>query len=407
MKCRFCNQVLADKFLDLGTSPPSNDYLSVSELDQGELYYPLIVYVCAKCKLVQTRDFAESETLFKSNYAYFSSVSKSMLRHAENFARQIIKTLNLNSNSFVVEIASNDGYLLKNFVAAGIPCLGIEPTKGTALVSETHGVTVLNKFFNSKLAVEVVSKNGLADLVIGNNVYAHVPEIVDFTIGIKEILKPDGTVTLEFAHLYNLIKDEQFDAVYHEHFSYLSLNIVIEIFREVGMEVYDVEMIDTHGGSLRVFGCHRNIGRPIRKSVQEILSLEEELGMCQMDLYMGFQKTACHHKNQINEFLISQNKLGKKVVGFGAAAKASTLLNYIGVREDLLPYICDTSEHKAGKFMPGTRVPIVSAEILRTDRPDYVIIFPWNIKDEIVNQIGYVRNYGCKFVTLLPAIKIF
>jgi SAM-dependent methyltransferase len=408
MNCRFCGKPLSHNFLDLGYAPPSNAYLSAGDLNKQEIYYALRVKVCTNCWLVQTEDYAVAEELFSGDYAYFSSTSSSWLEHASDYSQHIIHYLGLNAGSFVVEIASNDGYLLRNFVEAGIPCLGIEPTASTAEAAEKLGVPVLRRFFGEALAQELSNDGKQADLIIGNNVYAHVPDINDFTRGMKLLLKPDGAITLEFPHLMRLIEKTQFDTVYHEHFSYLSLTAVTHIFAKNGLSVFDVEELPTHGGSLRVYGQRKDTGSQHEsRRVAELLAREAAAGMTTPAYYAGFQKKVDDVKNNLLAFLIEAKRNGKKVAGYGAAAKGNTILNYAGVRPDLLSYVVDKNPAKQGKFLPGSHIPIVSEEHLRGHRPDIVLIFPWNIKDEIISQLAYIRNWGGQFVTAIPSLEIF
>lgn len=406
MKCRFCNIPLHHKFLDLGSAPPSNAYLSEEDLNKPELYLPLKLFVCDHCWLVQTEDYARVDELFRPDYAYFSSTSTGWLHHAAQYSAMICKRLGLHSESFVIEVASNDGYLLRNFVAAGIPCLGIEPTDGTADAAEKIGVPVLREFFGQRLAEQLRAEGKQADLIIGNNVYAHVPDINDFTAGLKAALKPGGTITLEFPHLMRLIEHNQFDTVYHEHFSYLSLHTVRRIFEQTSLRVFDVEELVTHGGSLRVFGCHAEDKRPQEITVSDVLAEEERRGLQSLTTYRTFQQQADRVKDVLLTFLIEQKRTGRKIAGYGAAAKGNTLLNYAGIKPDLLPYVCDAASSKQGKFLPGSHIPILPPEVLRERRPDVVLILPWNIADEIVQQYGYVREWGGVFATAVPEIKM-
>ncbi|MCI5227827.1 MAG: class I SAM-dependent methyltransferase [Candidatus Electrothrix sp. AX2] len=406
MKCRHCGQELAHTFLDLGTAPPSNAYLSADELNRPELYYPLKVKVCDQCWLVQTEDYAQADELFTSDYAYFSSTSASWLRHAEQYTQDMIARLNLGRDSLVVELACNDGYLLKNFVAADMPCLGIEPTDATASAAEQLGVPVLREFFGEQTALRLAAQGRQADLLIGNNVYAHVPDINDFTRGLKAMLKPGGTITLEFPHLLRLIEQNQFDTVYHEHFSYLSLGTVSRIFQTAGLRVWHVEQLTTHGGSLCVFGCHNDDQRENTIVVDDLLKEEEKNGLQELAAYQGFQHRADRIKNDLLTFLIEQKKAGKKVAGYGAAAKGNTLLNYAGVRPDLLPFVCDAAPSKQGKYLPGSRIPILDPSALKEYRPDYVLILPWNLKDEIMYQLSSEQQLEGSFVSAVPELKI-
>jgi SAM-dependent methyltransferase len=398
---------LTHPFIDLGCAPPSNAYLSAADLDKPEIYYPLRLMVCTNCWLVQTEDYAGAEELFSADYAYFSSTSSSWLAHARSYSQFIIERLGLNGGSFVVEIASNDGYLLRNFVEAGIPCLGIEPTAGTAAAAEKIGIPVLRRFFGEALARQLSSEGKQADLIIGNNVYAHVPDINDFTRGMKSLLKPGGVITLEFPHLMRLIEEIQFDTIYHEHFSYLSLTAVTHIFAKNGLSVFDVEELPTHGGSLRVYAQRTDTGsQPESRYVAALLARETAAGMTTPAYYAGFQKKADDVKNNLLAFLIEAKQNGRKVAGYGAAAKGNTILNYAGVKPDLLPYVMDKNPAKQGKFLPGSRIPIVSEEHLRAHRPDIVLILPWNIKDEIMLQLAYIRDWGGQFVTAVPHLDV-
>ena len=406
MKCRHCGTPLEHTFLDLGFAPPSNAYLNASDLKCPELYFPLKIKVCDQCWLVQTEDSASADSLFTSDYAYFSSTSQSWVMHAERYTERMISELTLTNESFVIEIASNDGYLLKNFVAAGVPCLGIEPTDSTADAAEKRGVPVLREFFGEALGKQLAQKGHQADLIAGNNVYAHVPDINDFTKGLKAALKPNGTITLEFPHLMRLIEQTQFDTVYHEHFSYLSLTVVQRIFDSAGLRVWHVEELPTHGGSLRVFGCHQLDSRGTKPSVDDLIHRELAFGLCDLETYLEFQLGADQIKNNLLSFLIEQKANRKKVVGYGAAAKGNTLLNYAGVKSDLLPVIFDAATAKQGKFMPGSHIPILSPERLSAETPDYVLILPWNIADEVVNQNTSIRSWGGHFVTAVPRLEL-
>ena len=346
MNCRHCNKVLEHLFVDLGSAPPSNAYRTKSELNKTEVNFPLRILVCGSCWLVQTEDFIDAGELFTTDYAYFSSTSISWLEHAKEYSKIIREKLNLNANSFVVEIASNDGYLLKNFVETNIPCLGIEPTNSTAKAAENIGIPVKRKFFGYKFAKELITDGNRADLIIGNNVYAHVPDINDFTKGIKTLLSPEGTVTLEFAYLKNLIEENEFDTIYHEHFSYLSLHSVKTIFDSVGLKIYDVEELSTHGGSLRIYGCHQEVDFTITKRVQDQLQIEKDFGLLNLETYVTFQQKAEKVKNDLISFLIHQKDKGNSVVGYGAAAKGNTLINYSSIKPDLLPFVCDAAPSK-------------------------------------------------------------
>ncbi|MEM9635918.1 MAG: class I SAM-dependent methyltransferase [Pseudomonadota bacterium] len=404
--CRHCGSKLTQQFLDLGYAPPSNAYLTADALTAPEVTFPLRIMVCDSCFLVQTQDYTQAESLFDQDYAYFSSTSKSWLAHAAEYTSAVIERLGLNENSFVVETASNDGYLLRNFVERGIPCLGIEPTASTAEAAEAIGVPVLQKFFGEELAEELAGAGKSADLIIGNNVYAHVPDINDFTRGLARLLKTNGVVTLEFPHVMRLVEFCQFDTVYHEHFSYLSLGTVSRIFAAAGLRVFDVEELPTHGGSLRVYGCHAADDREESSAVADLLAEEKRRGMDTLAFYSAFQERAEQVKIGFLDFLLEAKKNGKKVAGYGAAAKGNTLLNFAGVKPDLLPFVCDAALAKQGKFLPGSHIPILPPSALKDERPDYLIILPWNIADEIKEQFASLNREGTRFVTAIPEIQI-
>ena len=406
MNCRHCGFPLENTFLDLGFAPPSNAYLNQADLTKPEKYYPLKVKVCSHCWLVQTEDYAQADELFSSDYAYFSSTSSGWLAHATKYAKSMIERFKLNTNSFVIEIASNDGYLLKNFVDAGVPCLGIEPTASTAAAAEKLGIPVMREFFGEVIAKELASKQQQADLIAGNNVYAHVPDINDFTRGLKVALKLNGTITLEFPHLMRLIEHTQFDTIYHEHFSYLSFYTVQRIFKEAGLRIWDVEELPTHGGSLRIYGCHEEDGRIASGNVIALLAEEAKRGLQTIATYKNFQARANKVKNDLLTFLIEQKREGKKVVAYGAAAKGNTLLNYAGVKPDLLPFVCDAAAAKQGKYMPGTHIPIFSPAALENSKPDYVLILPWNISAEVMDENAALVERGTRFVTAVPELAI-
>jgi SAM-dependent methyltransferase len=362
--------------------------------------------VCDQCWLVQTEDFADKEEFFNENYAYFSSTSSSWLAHAEHYAITMIKDLALDSQSHVIEVASNDGYLLKNFVAAGIPCLGIEPTASTADAAEKLGIPVLREFFGEALGKRLAADGKQADLIVGNNVYAHVPDINDFTKGLKAALKSGGTITLEFPHLMQLIEHTQFDTVYHEHFSYLSLHTVNRIFASCNLRIWNVEELPTHGGSLRIYGCHVDDVRETRPPVIHLLQEETDRGLQRLKTYQDFQHRAEKIKDDLLNFLIDQKRNGKKVAAYGAAAKGNTLLNYAGVKPDLVPFVCDAAESKQGKFMPGSHIPILEPTALAHYQPDYVLILPWNIAAEVQQQNAVLRENGVQFVTAVPELTV-
>lgn len=406
MICRHCSRALTHTFIDLGFAPPSNAYLDPENLFRPEIYYPLKVMVCESCWLVQTEDYNAAGDLFGAEYAYFSSTSKSWLAHSSTYSQRIIKELNLNQESLVIEVASNDGYLLKNFMQAGIPCLGIEPTASTATKAEALGIPVLREFFGEALGNQLSTQMQQADLIVGNNVYAHVPDINDFTRGLKSALKIGGTITLEFPHLMRLIQQCQFDTIYHEHFSYLSLSTVSRIFASAGLRIHDVEELETHGGSLRVFGSHADDHRPVSNNVKLMLSAENQYGLMKLETYCGFQVRANRIKDDLVRFLIDAKCEGKKVAAYGAAAKGNTLLNYAGVGRDLIEFVCDAAVAKQGKFLPGSHIPIISPNVIQEIKPDYIVIFPWNIAAEIQNQLEFIRRWDGRFVTAVPQLNI-
>lgn len=407
MNCRHCHAPLEHVFLDLGFAPPSNAYLGASDLQAPEQYFPLKLFVCDKCWLVQTEDYSRSDELFTKDYAYFSSTSTTWLAHAKSYVDMITSRLGLGSKSFVIEVASNDGYLLKNFVANGVPCLGVEPTDSTAAAAEALGIPVAREFFGQNFAEKLVTSGKQADLIIGNNVYAHVPDINDFTAGMKTALKPGGTITLEFPHLMNLMGLNQFDTVYHEHYSYLSLQSVRSIFAKAGLRVFDVEQIPTHGGSLRIFGCHDADNRADSAAVAQVLAEELSNGLQDLPTYQRFQRAADIVKNRFLAFLVEASLAGKTVSAYGAAAKGNTLINYAGVKPDLITFVCDAAAAKQNKFMPGSHIPILAPDELRKRRPDYVVILPWNIADEVVKSNTFVKEWGGKFVVAVPELRIF
>lgn len=404
--CRHCGTPLHAVFVDLGFAPPSNAYLGVSDLVCPETYYPLKVFVCDSCFLVQTADFADRETFFNTDYAYYSSTSSSWLKHAETYFDQTVERLSLSNRSFVVEVASNDGYLLKHAVRRNIPCLGIEPTAGTAAAARMAGVPTLEQFFGLALANRLSDEGKQADLIIGNNVYAHVPDINDFTAGLKKLLKPDGTITLEFPHLLNLMRLAQFDTIYHEHYSYLSLGTVKRIFEKQGLRIYDVDCLPTHGGSLRVYGCHADAHFVGSEHVQSIFKQEADNHLFDISGYVNFQTRVNEIKNRFLAFLLDANRCGKSVMAYGAAAKGNTLLNYAGIRQDLLTAVFDAAPSKQGKYLPGCHIPILSPEQLETRKPDYLVILPWNLKTEIMEQTKRIRSWGGKFVTVIPELEV-
>lgn len=407
MKCRHCAADLMLPLVDLGTAPPSNAYLTQATLQRPERRFPLRVLVCERCWLVQTEDFTDAHELFDADYAYFSGVSTSWLAHAERYVGEMVARFGLDAGSRVVEVAANDGYLLQYVKARGIACTGVEPTASTAAAARAKGIEIVQDFFGRRLAADMASRGLQADLMAANNVLAHVPDINDFVQGFAALLKPQGVATFEFPHLMNLIEQKQFDTIYHEHFSYLSFTTVCRIFQANGLSVFDVEELGTHGGSLRVFAQRADRGRqPVDDRVGVLLARETTAGMQRAEFYKGFQDAANRVKNDFKAFLLQAEKNGKQVVAYGAAAKGNTLMNYAGVRSDLISFVVDKNPEKQGKFMPGSRIPIVPEERLKDVRPDYVVILPWNLRDELTRQLFYVKEWGAQFVVAVPRLEI-
>lgn len=406
MKCRHCNTELEFVFCNLGNSPVSNDLLTKDQLNQPEVFYPLKVYVCHNCFLVQIDEFKKHESIFNEEYVYFSSCSSSWLEHVKNYTNQMIDRFGFSQNNLIVEIASNDGYLLQYFHEKGISVLGIEPTRNTAEVAIKKGIHTVVDFFSADFALNNF-KEKKADLIIGNNVLAHVPNINDFVKGMKYSLAPTGIITMEFPHLLNLISEKQFDTIYHEHFSYLSFYSVKRIFESFELQLFDVEEIPTHGGSLRIYAKHHSDNtKSITKSVDELRIKENKFCINNIETYFNFSEKIKKVKFDFLNFLITQKKKNKKIVAYGAAAKGNTLLNYCGIKEDIIEYVVDISKTKQGKYLPGSHISIVSEDKIRQDKPDFIVIFPWNIKEEIINQLIYVREWNCQFVIAIPELKI-
>ena len=407
MKCRHCRSNLKFVLIDLGSAPPSNAYLTSVTLRRPEKYFPLRVYVCEECWLVQAEDYSRAAELFNDEYAYFSSFSTAWLEHSKAYADSVVDRFGLDQKSFVVEVASNDGYLLQFFKDLSIPCLGIEPTSSTASASRLKGIETIEKFFGIELASELAASGKRANLMAANNVLAHVPEINDFVTGFQILLADDGVATFEFPHLMKLISERQFDTIYHEHFSYLSFTTVCDIFEKCGLTVFDVQDLSTHGGSLRVFAQRSETGKQkITASVDDLKKLESSLGMKSYAFYEGFQIVADRVKDDFVKFLIDAKREGKVVFAYGAAAKGNTLLNYAGVRGDLIAAVVDRNPAKQGKFLPGSRIPIVSEDELHISQPDYVVILPWNLRVEVMQQLGYISKWEAKFVTAVPKLEI-
>lgn len=408
MNCRFCQNELKYEFVDLGFSPPSNSFLMREELNEPEVFFPLKIMVCEECFLVQIDEFAKHEDIFNSDYVYFSSFSTSWLAHSKAYTEMMIKRFSYDHKSKVIEIASNDGYLLQFFKDQGVPVLGIEPTPNTAAAAKDKGIESIIDFFGVRLAEVLVSQGTKADLLLGNNVLAHVPDINDFVSGLKILLNPKGVITIEFPHILQMIYKNQFDTIYHEHFSYLSFSVVQRVFNKHGLVMFDVEEISTHGGSLRVFAKHaENESQPVSERVEEVLLKEVAFGLNEISTYQSYQESSEKVKDDFLSFLIMAKREGKMVVGYGAAAKGVTLLNFCGVRKDLMRYVVDASPHKRDKFLPGIHIPVLDEENIKIDKPDYVVILPWNLEAEITNQIVYVREWGGQFVTAVPKIRVF
>lgn len=407
MNCRNCGHSLENVFADIQTCPPSNAMVKKDALNHPEIYFPLKVFVCEKCWLVQVDEIEKAENIFNSEYTYFSSYSSTWLEHAKLYCDFMIERFKFNEDSLIVEIASNDGYLLQYFKEKNIPVLGVEPTPNTAEVAKAKGIDSIVDFFGERLALNFLKAK--ADLILGNNVLAHVPDINDFVKGVKIALKSNGVITFEFPHLCKLIEFNQFDTIYHEHFSYLSFTTLKSIFEKNGLEFFDVQELTTHGGSLRIFAKHiGDTSKVIELSVNNLLSKEEALGINSIKYYQGFQQKINKIKNDFLTFLIQANIEGKKVVGYGAAAKGNTLLNYCGIKgDDLISFVMDASPFKQDKLLPGSRIHVYNPDYIHEIMPDYVIIFPWNLKEEISEQLSFIKNWGGKFVVAIPELTIF
>jgi SAM-dependent methyltransferase len=407
MKCRHCGSNLQLSLIDLGSAPPSNAYLTEETLKAPERWYPLRVLVCEQCWLVQTEDFTDARDLFDADYGYFSGFSDTWLAHSERYVADMITRFGLGRGSHVVEIAANDGYLLQFVAARGIPCLGVEPTAGTAAAARAKGIEIVEDFFGVLLARELERGGKQADLMAANNVLAHVPDINDFVAGFALLLAPAGVATFEFPHLERLVAENQFDTIYHEHFSYLSLTSVERIFSSNGLTVFDVEEHPTHGGSLRVFAQRSDTGtQPVSERVGRLRSREASAGMTGPSYYAGFQARAERVKDDFLRFLLDAKRMGKSVAAYGAAAKGNTLMNYAGIRPDLVAFVADRNPAKQGKYMPGSRIPIVDESALGAAKPDYVVVLPWNLRGEIGRQLEYVREWGAKLVTAVPRLEV-
>lgn len=407
MHCRFCKTPLIHVFIDLVNSPASNSFLTSQQLNEPETFYPLKVFTCHTCFLVQIDEYKKSDAIFDNDYAYFSSFSTSWLAHAKRYVDMMTDRFNLNIDSQVVEIASNDGYLLQYFVEKQVPVLGIEPTANTAAVAIGKGIPTVTRFFGTELANALASQGKKADLLLGNNVLAHVPDIVDFVAGMQLMLKPTGIITMEFPHVMNLVDYNQFDTIYHEHFSYLSFHTVSQIFAAQGLTMFDVDEIPTHGGSLRIYAKQANNDTlPLSPNVAALLKKEADAGLTSMAYYSGLQPRALQVKLNLLRFLIEQKRSGKSVAAYGAAAKGNTLLNFCGVKNDLISFVVDANPSKQTKFLPASHIPVVQEDVLKKNKPDYVLILPWNLTDEITRQLTYIRNWGGQFVIPIPELTI-
>lgn len=405
--CRFCRAPLFRTFIDLGVSPIANAFLGATQLNKMEPFYPLHAYVCETCLLVQLEDFEAPEHIFNDQYAYFSSYSDSWLDHARRYTEKITARLGLNQDSFVVEIASNDGYLLQYFVKKGIPVLGIEPSDNVASAARKKGIDTLVEFLTKNSAEEVVARKRRADLVLGNNVLAHVPDLNDFVEGLKVLLSEHGVLTMEFPHLLCLIKENQFDTIYHEHFSYFSFLAVSQIFAKHGLRIFDVDQLPTHGGSLRIYAAHEASRRwEEQASVAKLLAEERSAGLNDISSYSNFSEQVNKTKLDLLRFLIDVKRAGKKIVGYGAPAKGNTLLNFCGIRSDIIDYTVDRSPQKQGMFLPGTHIPIAAPEKIFESKPDYVLILPWNLRDEIAAQMSGIAAWGGKLVVPIPEVRV-
>lgn len=405
--CRFCGNKLKYTFVDLGASPLANSYLRIEQLQQMEPFYPLHAYICESCYLVQLPVFESPENIF-GDYAYFSSYSVSWLKHAQTYTDLMVERFGLYSNSQVIEIASNDGYLLQYFKERRIPVLGIEPARNVAKAAQDAGIPTIIKFFGVQTAMELATEGKYADLLIGNNVLAHIPDVNDFVKGMKIILRRNGIITMEFPHLMRLIEENQFDTIYHEHFSYFSFITVEKIFSTHGLTIFDVDEIPTHGGSLRIYACHtEDTSKQVGPKVADLRNKEKTSGFTNIDYYLSFSEKVKETKRRILAFLIGAKQDGKSVVGYGAPAKGNTLLNYCGIRSDFVDYTVDRSPHKQGLYLPGTHIPIYHPDKIKETKPDYLLILPWNLKEEIMEQMSHIRDWGGKFVTLIPNVRIY
>lgn len=406
--CRFCDTRLSRLFVDLGLSPLCQTQISPRDLDRGEAFYPLRVFICDACLLVQLDEYVSPKVIFGTDYPYFSSYSDSWVAHARDYVKQMIETCGIGKESFVVEVASNDGYLLQHFSGAGVPCLGIEPADGVAEAARKKGIETISRFFGVETAKDVANQYRKADLVLGNNVLAHVPDLNDFVSGLRELLADTGVITMEFPHLIRLMQENQFDTIYHEHFSYFSFSTVDRVFAHHGLLIFDVEELPTHGGSLRIHAAKADTsGRSRSARASALLDWESSMGANSMEFYGSFAEQVQETKRALLDFLITAKRDGKAIVGYGAPGKGNTLLNYCGIRQDFLDYTVDRNPHKQGTYTPGTRIPIFDPSVIAETRPDYILILPWNLRREIVESMAFARDWGCRFVVPIPRVEVF
>lgn len=405
-RCLFCGSIMTDIFVDLGVCPPSNAFLTESQCNEPELFYPLQAYICSKCLLVQGPHYKRPQDIFNHDYAYYSSYSTTWVNHARKYVYNIVNRFKLDSSSFIVEIGSNDGYLLQHVAKLGIPCLGIDPSSGAAAIAQAKGITTITDFFSKKLALELCRLGKTADILCGINVFAHVPDINDFVEGMRQMLKPQGVITMEFPHLMKLIEEVQFDTIYHEHYFYYTLHVVKKILETHRLRIFDVECLPTHGGSLRIYACHLNANFKESEILNELLDEENKKGMNSLSYYLGFQDKIDIIRYELMNFIMKCKLEDKKIIGYGAAAKGNTLINFFGIRRHIIPYIVDISPHKQGLFLPGSRIPVVNEDIIYNIKPDYIFILPWNLKEEIMTTLDYIRTWGGKFFTAIPRLEI-
>ena len=407
LPCRACGAPVHVTFADLGMSPLSNSYLKPGQLELAEKFYPLHARVCERCLLVQLGEFEPPEHIFSGDYAYFSSYSDLWLKHASDYVEQMVSRFGYGKRHLAVEIASNDGYLLQYFVRKGVPVLGIEPAANCARAAQEKGVATLVKFFGTQTATELAAQGRRADLLLGNNVLAHVPDLNDFVRGMQVLLAPGGVITMEFPHLLNLIEQNQFDTIYHEHFSYFSFLVVEQVFAKHGLVLFDVEELPTHGGSLRIYARHAaDSAKPVEASVGALKEKEKRAGLDRIDAYRSYGGRVQRTKRRLLEFMVRAKEEGKRIAGYGAPAKGNTLLNYCGIRSDFIDFTVDRSPHKQGSFLPGTHIPVLHPDRIREARPDYLLILPWNLKEEVMAQMAYIREWGGRFVVPIPEVTV-